>query len=265
MASSLDDKIYRELRSEFIDETRDHLDDMEVSLNALYSGELSDTEAIEELKRGTHTIKGLASPFGFSLLNSISHQFEDFLLSISSISTKDIIEFQKYIDTMKVCLTQSENPVQVVEAPSLKVASLPQRLSPVAGAESLKVFVISSSRTIYRKVEHELLAAGFAAEHISHALEAFGKVANEAPDIVIVSDVLDTLTGEDLVYALTAMPSTSQAAVIYMTSYDEGSPGLEAISEIAPMITLGRDIETQIERAMTNIELKCNNKQRLMG
>jgi len=250
----------------FIDETKDHLDDMEGSLNALYAGDLSDAQAIEELKRGTHTIKGLASPFGFSLLNSISHQFDDFLLSISSISTDDIVESQKYIDTMKVCLTQSKNPVQVVETSILKAAPLQRRSAPPADVDALKVFVVTSSRTIFRKVAHELLAAGFMTEHISKAFDAFGRVSSEAPDIVIVSDVLDKLTGEDVVYALTSMPSTSKIPVIFMTSFDENYPGLAAIKKIVPTIMLGADIDTQIERAITNIELKFNNNnQMLMG
>lgn len=267
MASSLDDETYRELRAEFIDETRDHLDDMEAVLNALFGGKLSNTEAIEELKRGTHTIKGLASPFGFSSLSSVSHQFEDFLLSISSIDTKDTVIIQKYIDTMTVCLTQSENPVQVVETSILKAAPLPRCSTSSVHVDSPKVFIITSSRTIYRKVEHELLATGFVAEHIVKALDAFARIATEAPDIVIVSDVLDTLTGEDVVYALTSMPSTSKTPVIFMTSFDEGHLGLAAIHEIVPTIILGADINTQIERAITNIELKSNNNnnQRRMG
>lgn len=261
MASSIDDEIYRDLRAEFIDESKDHLGDMEGALNAYYADALPDTKAIDTLKRHAHTIKGLANPFGFSLLSSVIHQFEDFMLAKTTITPTDSKKIQKYIDTMTVCLAQGAIFEQSGKTDALEELPVKQsRDSASAQNEaSLMVFVVTSSRTIYQKIARELMASGFQVKQIESSLSAFEQVASLVPDIVIVSDILDALSGVDVVCALSAMPATAKSPVIFMTSFEEGYPEVEQISQIVPTITLGANIKKEIERAITDIELKFNN------
>lgn len=262
MASPIDDEIYRDLRAEFVDESMDHLGDMEGALNDYYAGDLSDGKAIDTLKRHAHTIKGFANPFGFSLLSSIIHQFEDFMLAKVMITPDDSKNIQKYIDTMTSCLAQGANFDPSGKAGALKAlpATQSQGSASTQSEDSLMVFVVTSSRTIYQKIARELMEAGFQVRQMEKSLAAFEQVASQAPDIVIVSDILDTLSGVDVVCALIAMPATAKTPVIFMTSFEESYPEVKQISQIVPIITLGANIKKEIERAITDIELKFNCK-----
>lgn len=263
MAASIDEEIYRELRGEFIDESKDHLEDMEGALNAYYAVDLSAAETIDILKRNAHTIKGLANPFGFSLLCSIIHQFEDYLLSLKTLGSDEAVEIQKYIDTMAACLLQDSATVtdERTRSQTQAVVAMAPESSQLQDDDAIHVLVVTSSRTIFHKTAHELLSAGFKATHAESVREVFEQIAHHAPDIVIVSDILDILSGVDMVYALRAMPSTEQIPVIFMSSFGESYPDVQRVSQVVPIITLGADIKKEIERAVTDIELKYSDKK----
>ncbi len=74
----LDDEFMAELREAFVEEATDHLQQIARSLNAL-NVQSDDREALGELRRSVHTLKGASATVGFSQIADLSHRMEDLL------------------------------------------------------------------------------------------------------------------------------------------------------------------------------------------
>ncbi|MBF0248342.1 MAG: Hpt domain-containing protein [Alphaproteobacteria bacterium] len=258
MSANIDGEVYGQLRVEFIAECKDHLADMESVLSNAETGAIPVAEAVDVLRRSAHTIKGLAKPFGFSLLSSIVHQFEEDMNAVGEINADTARKIQKYIDTMAACLLQNAGggSSHAPSPKSLEMAPTTGGARADADSGELMIFAVTSSRTIYRKLVRELTPTGFTLVHVAHTPDVFELAVTHSPDIIIVSDVLDTLTGLDVVHALLAMPSTAHIPTLYMTSYDSSHPDVAKLKSVVPTILLGAGVEQEIERAITEIELK---------
>lgn len=254
MTSTLDEKIYRELRSEFISESQDNLEDMEGSLNDFFDRVISGPDALTTILQKAHTIKGLASPFGFSLLTTVTHQFEDFMMGSTAIHTADVATIQLFIDTMKECLLHAAEPDREMQNKILERLPKTRQSAPPNDDKPLQILIITSSRTVYMKIAAELKMIGFHIDHASNSLLGIELTTTSQPDIVIVSDILDRMSGIDLVCAFVAMPITEKIPVIYMTSFERDHSELNKLPAHVPTISLGSNIEEEILGALTGIE-----------
>jgi len=256
MSSNLDARVYGELRIEFIDESLDNLEDMEEALNNFSAHKTNASDVLILLRQKTHTIKGLAHPFGFSLLESVAHQFESFMLQGLLFSAAEFRALQIFIDTMKECLLQIDNlapEIQVELLENLPKAKPSPARSPTAEAP-VNILIITSSRTVYKKVSGELRSVGFHIDRASNSVLGIEHTVKSQPDVVIVSDILDSMSGVDLIHAFVAMPITRNIPVILMTSFDEQNPELKKLPSYVPIIFLGSNIEDEILSALTGIE-----------
>ncbi len=258
MASALeqDEQIYVELREEFLREALDHLEEMETCLNGIFANSVSVEDAKSEIYRNVHTIKGLAQPFGFPVLSELAHRLEDHLPQCTFASQNDIQEIQEYIDEMYT-ITRSGTEPEPSERGTI-LNNLPGAAAQ-AKEQDLKVLLISGSRTVAKKVQSQLKSIGFDVRNMSSTTEAIGDVVRNRPDIVIVSDILDELSGIDVVTALISMPSTANIPVMFLTSFEMDDTALEKLPNHVPVIRLGSAIDDQIRLALTEIEFRFLN------
>ncbi len=68
----------REIKLKFLDEAREYLDEMELKLLGLATGNI-DRSSIDAILRAAHSIKGGAGMMGYQLLSDLAHRSEDFL------------------------------------------------------------------------------------------------------------------------------------------------------------------------------------------
>ena len=251
------DNVYVNLRSEFIAEALDRVEEMEACLNELYSGAVDSHGALRIIKQETHTIKGLASPFGFPTLTSVTHDFEDFLNNISMESSEFSKPIQMYLDLVGRALRRGED-IDAGEG-----AMLLQGLSAFSSLRKtdddkpvIEILLVSGSRTVTRMVTNVLEDIGFRVHCVPTGLEGISLSIRSRPDIVISADVLEDISGIDLVNALVAMPSTSRLPVVFMTSYDLDHPSLADLPSDIPILPVGPEMANQLLSALTEIEYR---------
>lgn len=256
MHSETDEKIYAQLRAEFIAETQDGIEVIESALNALSANLVPADAALESIRRHIHTIKGMAEPFGFSFLTTVTHQLEEYLIDRSDLNSVGIRSIQQYCDVMSECLDWTEIPSEVAQkdlVDSLPKSQKPK--TPKSEAEALfRSQIITSSKTIYRKISSVMVPMGFNLKHSRSSMRGIEYAVLSKPGLVIVSDVLDGLNGVDIVNALVAMPVTSHIPVIFMTSFEISHPHVEHLPPNIPIIYMGANIKGEILRALTSIE-----------
>ncbi|MAG98798.1 MAG: Hpt domain-containing protein [Alphaproteobacteria bacterium] len=249
--------IYASLRTEFLEEAGDRLDAIEASLNDLFTGDIETAKAAEEIRREAHTIKGLATPFGFPVLTSLAHQLEDYLAAVTLKGWSPRKDVQTFIDVMRGIVDQRQDPDPERTLTIERMLPLPPDSQYAAEPEPAQsVLVVTSSRTLALKLGGELEGFGFDVTTAAKVVDALAQVEDAPPDIVVVSDVLDGLDGLDLICALTAMPSTKSLPAILVTSYHHEGPELAALPAKVPILALGPDFSQELQRALTGLEFR---------
>ncbi|MFX7820747.1 response regulator, partial [Acinetobacter baumannii] len=71
-------------------------------------------------------------------------------------------------------------------------------------------------------------------------------ISRTRPDFVIVSAVLDELSGIDVASALTAMPSTRNIPIALLTSYTWGHPSLHDLPTRVAIIRKGNSFGSDL-------------------
>ena len=82
----MDQDKQKQITGYFIEEAKEHLQTIESGLLNLQTL-MSDTEAVNEIFRAAHSIKGGAAMLGFSSIQHVSHNFEDYFKIMRENST----------------------------------------------------------------------------------------------------------------------------------------------------------------------------------
>lgn len=205
--TEVSDDIYTSLRTEFLEEASDRLEAIEQGLNDLFAGDIEATSAAEEIRRHAHTIKGLATPFGYPVLTSLAHHLEDYLAEVALEGWKTRKDVQIFIDVMSGIVERQQDPDPEQALAIEEMLPLPPGAAAAAEPEATQsVLIVTSSRTLALKLGGELEGFGFDVTTAAKVVDALARVQEAPPDIVVASDVLDGLSGLDLICALSSMP-----------------------------------------------------------
>ncbi len=94
----------------FIEESKEHLQNMNTSLLALEQ-DLEESNLINEIFRSAHTLKGMAGTMGFNNMNTLTHDMENVL---SEIRNGNIEVNEEILDILFQCLDKLEENVDFI-------------------------------------------------------------------------------------------------------------------------------------------------------
>lgn len=249
--------VYAALQSEFLDEARDRLSEMEECLNDIYIGLIDTSEALVKLRREAHTLKGMGNAFGFPLITVLTHRLEDYMSNLSSPTADHSRDIQYYIDRLWEVVRRGENPSQEESKEILRALPVFRNVdAPDVEQLETEILLVCDSQTIGRKIGTDLTAYGFRVINASHALDALSMAVGMRPDIIISNGSLKGISGFDLVRGLSAMTVTQTIPVIVFTSYDAEHPEVLSIPKSIPVIQLGPDISDELTLALTSLEYR---------
>ncbi len=104
---------FQDLIPDFLDESREHLADIEDDIlimeSAVQKGEPLDPEVINRIFRAIHSIKGGSSFVGFEKIEELSHKMEDLL---NFIRNGDIIPTTRTIDILLRAIDKLKNMIE---------------------------------------------------------------------------------------------------------------------------------------------------------
>jgi len=249
--------VYETLQKEFLDEARDRLGEMEECLNDVYMGLVDGAEALVKLKREAHTLKGMGNAFGFPLITVLTHRLEDYMINLSIPSPDNSKDIQYYIDRLWDIVRRGENPSEDESKEILRALPVFRDIHFSAEDElDTEVLLVCDSKTIGRKIGTDLSGFGFRVINVSSALDAISMSVGMHPDIVIISGMMKSINGFDLVRALSAMTVTQDIPLVLFSSYDAEHPEILALSSDIPVVHLGPDISDELTLALTNLEYR---------
>lgn len=231
------DELLLSLRGEFADEADDQLNMMEVLLSNIEAGVEGGEEALVKIRRPVHSLKGSSSVAEYPIITTIMHRLEDYLSGVTILDKQHLYDIGKYIELSRQYIHPEIDQGSISTADLVR--ELPQKRQD-AEAEPVKLkeaMLVSRDKVTGRFIERELMSHAMHVVTVSNPMEALQMAIHTQPDVFITSGELDgTLSGFDLVRALSAMNSTQEIWCVVVTGYTEGHPALEGLDDTIAVI-----------------------------
>ncbi|MBN9527302.1 MAG: response regulator [Alphaproteobacteria bacterium] len=242
------DQMERTIEGEFVDEVRDVCNTLDVLLGNLRSGTAKPADALATLRRSFASIEARSKGVDQPLISILAFRATDYLADIKDLSAGQIDDLQTFVDRMRAV---ADGEVAKVEAAPQMVRELPAKRATdfdIGDVKQLNVesMVVAPDRMTQRVVSRELAACGYRVSSEKSALRALELISRTRPDFVIVSAVLDELSGIDVASALTAMPSTRNIPIALLTSYTWGHPSLHDLPTRVAIIRKGNSFGSDL-------------------
>ncbi len=244
----------QQLEVEFRDSASDLLEKADgIVARGREAGSLSSDDR-DAIYRIAHTLKGLAASCGFSLTSVVAHRFEDYLAELRTIAGNQLAGLQKFIDALGdlVDAGRKESKINASEF----IRKLPSRPAFDVGditVQDVEVFVVMPEDAVSRHVMRELQACGYRVSQEFNSFKAIEIAAMTRPDLVIVTGVLDTLSGVDIISAFRAMPATRDLPVAMITGDSREEVMADGLPDAVPVIRKGRDFGDDLTDALTEL------------
>ena len=245
------DRVIGTLGQEFLVDAADTLGQLGIKVSRAIESGQHIAELMAEVRRETHTLKGLGGSFGYPALSVIAHRLEDYLAAVEAPSARQLQEILPFLDRMQEIAESGENPGD--DALSRIVRSLPAKGSAVddyQAVSDLEVLLVASSRILGRAVEGELNKRGYRVVTVKSAIEVFETAIRTRPDMIIASAVMDGISGIDLARALKAIRQTRKIPFVLLTSFERGHPELRGLPDEAALIHHDRAIDEELNQAI---------------
>lgn len=236
------DHMERQIEIEFLDEARDTANSLDVLLGNVRSKDTPAATALADLRRAFVNLQTRSKGLDQPIISIVAYRALEYLSDLKDLSPAQIEDLQKFIDRVRA-VADGESIASVDVAPQV-VRELPAKRAAdfdVGDVRQLNIeaMVIAPDRSTQRLVGRELAACGYRVSTEKQSLRGLELVARTRPDFVIVSAVLDELSGVDFASAVAAMPSTRQIPVALLTSYSWGHPSLNELPTRVAIIRKG--------------------------
>jgi len=243
---------FANLRQSFREESEERLAGMDRLVEKAMSGKISFSAVPSQLRRDTHTLKGMGEASGFPLVSLVAHRLENYLDDIDPAHADDaLIDIRAHIDAMAKAMegvTIDDNAIASV----LRSLPIPRAFNPDdIELRNVEALLVTSSRVVGRLVARDLAACGIRAILTQSATEAFTLAIRMKPNLIITSATMAELPGTDLARALTAMATTNKIPVAILTSLAEDDPGRRTLPAGIPTIRTGAHLSDDLAAVIT--------------
>ena len=258
MASASDkiEEMDRQVEAEFIEEVRDILSGLEVLIGNLRSNTAPVKESLARIQRDMLNIAVRGSTMDQPLVTIVAHRFGEYVADLTELTPQRLDDMQAFLDRMRHALDGSV-PASTTAA---VVRALPTRVlnnfNPAdVKITNIEVLLVTSDRSTSRIVERELQACGYRVSTVRSAFQALEMAVRTRPDLVVISGVLDELSGVDLATAFATMPSTRDLKVAMLTSYGWGHASLNELPARVPVIRKGIGFGDDLAEALARLQI----------
>lgn len=242
-----------QVESEYLEETQEILDEIDVIMEQYLSGSEEGRRRFDQLlgkltglnMTGKHTTQ--------ALLNVTMTRLISYLQNINKPTEGQRQDIGTFADTMRGIIDGSVKHEGWDFSEFVRSLPVPRPMD-LADIDHLdvEIMIVEARRTAARLFERELLACGYRVTTVANPLEALALAVKTKPDLVLSSAELDAISGIDLACALSAMPATKNIPFALLTSYAPDHPVLKDLPDSAAImnkgVKFGDDLADVLER-----------------
>jgi CheY-like chemotaxis protein len=249
-----DDELEEHIQQEFIDEARDVLNELDVTVGNVRSHAMTAEAALNQMRRHCHNLLAGARAVNLAAVALLMHRLEDYVIDLRDLSGAQLDDVQTFLDKLRGAL---DGEVAIEEL-STVVRQLPARKTFDIGdivLLDIEVMLVNPQRTAARFVERELQACGYRVVNARNSFEALALAVRGQPDMIICSAVLDELSGIDLACAFSAMPTTERIPFALLTSFEWGHASLERLPGRCAILRVGTHFGDDLAEALARFKI----------
>jgi len=248
----------QQLESEFIEEVRDILNGLDVLIGNVRSRTASPVDGLAQIRREMTNVEMRGATLDQPMVNIVAHRMGEYMSELKTLDDKNLDDLLTFIDKIRNILdgkveTSASASAQVVRALPARVVG---NFNPAdVKISNVEVLLVIPDRPTARIVERELAACGYRSCTVRSPFQAIEMAVRTRPDLVVVSAVLDDLTGIDLANAFATMPTTKDLPVAVLTSFSWGHPSLENLPSRVPIIRKGPNFGDDLAEAFSRLRI----------
>jgi CheY-like chemotaxis protein/HPt (histidine-containing phosphotransfer) domain-containing protein len=240
------------LRQSFREESEERLAGMDGLIDAARDGTMPLAAALAQLRRDTHTLKGMGEASGFPLVSLVAHRLENYIDDLDAQPAEAALDdIRVHVDQMARAMEEPASDDATIAA-VLRGLPMPRAFNPdEIELRNVEALLVTSSRVVGRLVARELAACGIRAILTQSATEAFTLAIRMKPNLIITSATMAELPGTDLARALAAMATTHNIPVAILTSLDESELAKHGLPAGVPTIRTGAPLSGDLAAVIT--------------
>jgi len=245
------DAILARLQVEFVENTRDQLDEIETRIDWLDSGREISADDLYDVQRNIHNIKGQGGTFGYSLVGRVAHLFEDYLENVGGVNAENIKDLRTYIETMTSLLVSGEN--YTLHQTEELLRALPMgRTKSFSSQEThdVEVLLVMPRGLQRRLVASELMSCGFHVNRAYNSMEALSYALDIAPDIVFANYDMAPFNGCELARVFGSIDRLQDIHFVLFTSYEQGDAHLAHVPDNVSVVEKRQDYAKSLSKLL---------------
>jgi PleD family two-component response regulator len=189
----------RQVEAEFVEEVRDIISGLDVLVGNLRSNSAPVKESLSRIQRDMLNVAVRGSTVDQPLVTIVAHRFGEYVADLSETTPQNLDDMLAFIDQLRLAL---DGKLQNVSSASV-VRALPARIianfNPAdVKIANIEVLLVMSDRSTARIVEREMQACGYRTSTVRSPFLALEMAVRTRPDLVVISGVLDDLSGVDI-------------------------------------------------------------------
>jgi chemotaxis protein histidine kinase CheA len=236
------DAILTQVRIDFIETTSERLTVVDDLISELMAGNEEGGSNLIELQRHIHSIKGQGTTFDFPSVTTIAHRLEDYIETAPPLDSERMKDVQVFVDHIRKIIESGVNPsTDQVDGilsglPVTAVAAPESKQTPIDEVRIMLVMPKGAQRKIIGK---ELASCGFQVINADTPVDAIRVAIDHPPQIVIASNVMEGMMGEELARVLNIVKATESCRVVIATSTNIKSFDLATLPEGTAVVRKG--------------------------
>lgn len=247
--------IAAEMRQEFIDEARDRVSALGLTLEDARHGAKGPEVLVTEARRLALALRAQAANVGLRLIGTLAFRLEDYLANVKEPPPRAFDDLRVFCDRFEDVL---EGRLAMDADASQVVRGLPSKIgisSTEIEVRNIEVMLVMLHGTATHYVERELQQCGYRVNTVTTVFEAFPLIVRTKPDLVIISAIMPELDGIDLAIGLAAMPATRNVPLALITSLDPSDEHLALLPRKIPVIKKGPAFGDDLFKALDSLFL----------
>ena len=212
------EEVIASLIPKFIEDTRDTLCILNDGLETLRRPDTY-VETANDFMRRVHGIKGIAPTFGFSFIAVICHKLEDYLIRTPVFTRKETDELMVFLQAIENILQRGGDPSD--DDGFIIFRSLPCYVDLdkfVIESKPIQSLFIGPRDVQFLIIDKQLSACGIRSTNASKSLLGIDLAVKTRPDLIMISNVIDNISGTEVANVLNSINSTKSIPIMFIIS-----------------------------------------------
>jgi CheY-like chemotaxis protein len=251
------DQLEQEMEAEFLEETRDVLNGLEVMLGNFESGLVKADVALKTLRKTFMSMDARSQSVGNVSMSILTHRGCEYLSDLDELTRPGVPDIQVFIDVIRKLLdggADGEGTAELVrQLPFRRIADFD--ITEAMKQQNVEVLLVIPDRATGRYVERELAACGYRVSNARGFFKGLEMAVRTQPNMVIAAAMLDEASGIDMARALAGIDITAKMPFALLTSFDAGHPSLAGLPPTVAVIKKGSDFGEGIADALAQFKI----------